>query len=85
MSQIKGKQIKDNSINKSKLDFDISYTHIQSISLSTWNITHTLDKYTSVTIYDENDNIIEGEIKYISNNQLQILFNNSLTGKAVLT
>ena len=85
MSQIKGKQIKDNSISKSKLDFEISYTHIQSVSLSTWNITHTLDKYTNVTIYDINDNVIEGEIKYISNNQLQIYFNDSLTGKVIIS
>lgn len=85
MSQIKGKQIKDNSISKSKLDFDLSYTHVQSVSLSTWNITHTLDKYTNVTIYDASDNVIEGEINYISNSQLQIKFNTSLTGKVILS
>lgn len=85
MSQIKGKQLKDNSISKSKLDFDLSYIHIQSTSLSTWNITHTLDKYTNVTIYDSFDNVIEGEINYISNSQLQIKFNTSLTGKVILS
>lgn len=85
MSQIKGKQIKDTTISKSKLDFDFTYIHIQSVSLSTWNITHTLSKYTNVTIYDQFDNVIEGEIKYISNNQLQIYFNESLTGKVVLS
>ena len=84
MSQIHGKQIKNNTISKSKLDFETSYVHTQSISLSTWNITHTLDKYTNVTIYDSNDNVIEGEIIFISNTQLQIRFNESLTGKVVL-
>lgn len=84
MSQIHGKQIKNNTIDKSKLNFEVSYVHTQSISLSTWNITHTLDKYTNVTIYDSNDNVIEGEIIFISNTQLQIRFNESLSGKVVL-
>lgn len=85
MSQIPGKQIRNNSVDKSKLNFDISYTHIQNSSLSTWNITHTLNKYTNVTIYDSSDNVIEGEIIFISNSQLQIRFNTSLTGKVVLS
>ena len=85
MSQIKGKQIKNNSIDKSKLSFDLSFTHTQNIPLTVWNITHTLDKYTNVTIYDNNEHVIEGEIIYVSNSQLQIIFNTSISGKVVLS
>lgn len=85
MSQIHGKQIKNNTIDKSKLNFEVSYVHTQNTPLSTWNITHTLDKYTNVTIYDNNEHVIEGEIIYVSNSQLQIKFNTSLSGKVVLS
>lgn len=83
--QIKGKQIKDGTISIEKLDFPISYTHVQVNPLSVWNVTHTFGRHTNVTIYDENNEVIEGEINYISDFQFQVIFNDSVAGLLIIS
>jgi hypothetical protein len=85
MSIIKGKQIKNQSISKDKLDFNLSFTYTQPFPLTTWNITHLLNKHVNVIIYDINNKTIEGEINYINNMQLQIIFNNPVEGIAIIS
>lgn len=85
MSSVHGKQIKNKSIKKEKLDFDLSFKFTQPFPTNVWNVTHTLDKYTNVTIYDDNDIVIEGEIIYISSSQLQLSFNTPTAGTVIIS
>ena len=51
---------------------------------SIWNIQHNLNRNPSVTITDENENIIYGEVNYVDKNNLQLNFNANITGKIFL-
>lgn len=73
------------------LDFDIIkeetrdyYLHDQQTASSSWVITHNMDKYPSVSIVDTSNDIIMGEIRYNSLNQLTITFTADISGKAYL-
>ncbi len=81
---IKGKQILDGTISEDKLNFSLSYLHVQTIPATLWVITHNLEKFNSVTIYDDADNIIEGAITAISSTVIHINFNSLLTGRALI-
>ena len=63
---------------------DKSYIHTQLNANNIWNIEHNLNKYPSITIVDSGDNIIVGDVTYISNNVLQVEFTYPFTGKAFL-
>lgn len=56
----------------------------QISSESTWNITHSLNKFPSITVVDDGNNVIVGDIQYISKNQLTITFASAVSGKAYL-
>jgi hypothetical protein len=60
------------------------YLHSQSVSNTTWSITHNLEyDYPSVTIYDStNKVIIPDEITRVSNNELTITFASAESGNA---
>lgn len=45
-------------------------------------INHNLGKYCSVTVVDENDDVIIGEIRYNSINQVTLFFTAAFAGKA---
>lgn len=62
-----------------------AYTHIQGSSASTWSITHNLGYYPSVTVVDNGDNVVIGDVSYISVNQVSISFSASFGGKAYLS
>lgn len=61
------------------------YIHTQILSSKTWIINHTLNKYPSVTIVDTSGNIVIGDVKYISNFQLEVNFNAQFSGVAYLS
>lgn len=82
--KIKGKQIADGTIDQSKLSFDLNYVHEQVMPSAIWTINHGLGRYTTVTIYDTNDNIIEAEVQKLNNNTIRILFNTTEIGKAFI-
>lgn len=63
---------------------DASYTHLQSTAREIWNVSHPLDKKPSVIIENENGEIVFGEIKYLSNVNIQITFSFAISGKAYL-
>jgi hypothetical protein len=63
---------------------DLSYTHNQSVPAATWNITHSLGKFPSVTAIDSVGNVVEGSIVYIDVNNLTISFVSAFSGKAYL-
>jgi hypothetical protein len=62
----------------------ITYTHMQITPSDTWVITHNLNKYPSVTIVDSAGSVFIGDIKYISENEIQLEFSSAFAGKAYL-
>jgi hypothetical protein len=60
------------------------YLHDQQVASSTWTVTHNMDKYPSVNIVDTSNDIIMGEVRYNSLNQLTITFTADVSGKAYL-
>jgi len=56
----------------------------QTFALDTWNITHNLDKFPSVSVVDSSDNVVIGEIEYNSTNELTLTFASAFSGKAYL-
>lgn len=61
-----------------------TYTHDQMVASKSWEITHDLNCYPSVSIVDTGGNIVIGEVQYISEKKLIISFSNSFSGKAYI-
>jgi hypothetical protein len=61
------------------------YTHNQMTSSSTWVITHNLGFFPSVSVVDNGNNVVIGDVSYISVNQVSISFSASFGGKAYLS
>lgn len=53
---------------------DITYTHNQTSTSSTWVITHNLHRFPSVTVVDSGGTIVMGTVVYNSNRKLTITF-----------
>jgi len=62
-----------------------SYIHTQGSSASTWTINHNLGFYPSVTVVDNGDNVVVGDVNYISTNSLTVSFSAVFGGKAYLS
>jgi hypothetical protein len=60
------------------------FEHEQQQASATWVITHNLGRLPSVTIIDSGDNIVIGDVLYLNNNQVEISFTGSFSGKAYL-
>lgn len=56
----------------------------QGLPSTTWNISHSLKKYPSVTVKNSAGDIVEGFINYTDKDNLTILFNSAFSGSAVL-
>lgn len=63
---------------------DVSETFTQSVPASTWTVQHGLSKFPSVTVYDSANDVVIGDIRYNSNDQLTITFSAPFSGSAVL-
>jgi hypothetical protein len=61
-----------------------NYVHDQQVASATWTVVHNLNKYAAVNIVDTANDIIMGEVKYNSLNQLTITFTAAISGKAYL-
>lgn len=66
------------------LSGDKTYVHDQIAASASWNITHAMGKYPSVTIVDTGGNIVVGDVNYISTTNLIVTFSASFSGKAYL-
>ena len=53
---------------------DITFTHNQNSSSSTWVVTHNLNRFQSVSVVDSANTIVIGTVVYNSNKQLTITF-----------
>lgn len=61
------------------------YTHNQITPALVWNIIHNLARFPSVTVVDSGGTEVIGDVKYISNNQVDVTFTSAFGGKAYLT
>ncbi len=62
-----------------------AYTHDQGVASDTWNITHNLGFYPSITIVDSSGRVVEGEEQFLTLDTIQISFNGAFSGKAYLS
>lgn len=63
---------------------DKYYKHNQGIPSSVWNIAHNLNKYPSCTIVDSAGEEVEGSVRFIDNNNIEITFSAAFSGYALM-
>ena len=63
---------------------DKTFEFTQGQPATTWNIQHNLNKFPSVSIINNNNVVINGEVTYIDNNNVQLNFSAGFSGKAYL-
>ena len=73
-----------NEITIASLNDDANFVFTQSIPSATWNITHNLGKFCSVTVVDTSNEIVIGDVTYANDNSLTITFSAPFSGKAYL-
>ena len=61
------------------------HTHTQNSPSTTWTITHTLGGKPQVTVVDTGDNVVHGDVQYLSNTQIICSFSAPFSGLAYLT
>jgi hypothetical protein len=59
-----------------------NYVHTQGTASNSWVVNHNLGKYCSVTIVDNNDDVVIGEIHYNSVDRVTLTFTAAFSGKA---
>lgn len=67
-------------VNKTSPDYQ--YVHSQTLASSTWTIAHNLNKFPSVTVVDSAGTVVNGEIKYVNKNEVNLIFSSEFSGKA---
>ena len=70
-----------------EIDTETDDSHVyfeQAKPRSKWEIVHNLNKYPSVTVVNEFGTEIICEVRYISKNEIHLLFNGKFRGKAYL-
>lgn len=75
--------------NKSTSDLHIdvsSHTYIyeQTQASNTWNISHNLNKYPSITVVDSAGTVVVGDVRYINEYRVVIQFAGAFSGTAYL-
>ena len=63
---------------------DKTFIFTQGVPATQWDIQHDLAKFPSVSVINNNNVLINGEIIYIDNNNVQINFSAGFSGKAYL-
>ena len=63
---------------------DAFFEFTQGVPSATWNITHNLGKFPSITVVDTGNTVVIGEYTYINNNQVTLTFSSPFPGKAYL-
>lgn len=70
---------------------DANTVHTQDTAASTWQVTHNLGKYPSVSVVDTSNTAVNGKVIYedwatnqLSDSKLQIVFTATFAGKAFL-
>lgn len=69
----------------------LAYKHVQAASVDVWTITHNLNFYPNVTVFDssgttwQQGNIVEGDVVHVSKKVLEIHFSMPVNGTAILS
>lgn len=71
-----------NETDRKRLD---GFVHKQNTSSDTWTIVHNLNKFVSITVADSSGRVVEGDYKYISSNEVVLLFSSPFSGTAYLS
>ena len=61
-----------------------TFVFTQGAPATVWNIQHNLGKFPSVSVINNNNVVINGEVTYIDNNNVQLNFSAGFSGKAYL-
>ena len=61
-----------------------TYVHIQGEASAVWIIKHDLNNYPSVTVINSADEVVLGNVTYITSNEVKIEFKSPFKGKALL-
>ena len=73
-----------NEITIASLNDDANFVFTQGIPSATWNITHNLGKFPSVSVVDNRLELMYGDVEYFNENSLTITFSAPFSGKAFL-
>ena len=85
-----GNLVVDNDYFISLLGYDVSgntdktFVFSQGVPSSQWIIQHNLNKFPSVSVVNNNNIVINGEVTYIDTNNVQLDFSAGFAGKAYL-
>lgn len=63
---------------------DANYVHEQAAASASWLVQHNLAKYPSVSVVDSAGDECEGEVRYLTSNQLRISFSGAFSGRAFI-
>lgn len=63
---------------------DLSFQYAQGPASAIWMVTHNLGKFPSVTVVDSAGEEVEGDVQYLDNNNLRLVFSAAFTGNAYL-
>ena len=61
-----------------------TFIFTQNVPSTTWNITHNLGKFPSITVIDTGNTVVVGEYNYTSNTNVILTFSAGFAGKAYL-
>ena len=61
-----------------------TFIFTQNVPSTTWNITHNLGKFPSITVIDTGNTVVTGEYNYTSNINVILTFSAAFAGKAYL-
>jgi hypothetical protein len=61
-----------------------TFIFTQNTPSTTWNITHNLGKFPSITVIDTGNTVVVGEYNYTSNTNVILTFSATFAGKAYL-
>ena len=61
-----------------------TFIFTQNVPSTTWNITHNLGKFPSITVIDTGNTVVTGEYNYTSNTNVILTFSAAFSGKAYL-
>ena len=64
--------------------FDSHFEFVQGVPATTWDITHNLDKFPSISVVDTADTTVIGSYEYITKNRVILNFSDAFAGKAFL-
>lgn len=64
--------------------FDSHFEFTQGVPATTWDITHNLDKFPSITVVDTANTTVMGSYEYVTKDRVILSFSNQFAGKAFL-